>query len=61
MCAFDFCGPDHMLFGTDSPMIGENLIRDTINSVHEMNIDEADKDKIFTENAKRILKLSTLT
>ena len=58
MCAYAFCGADHMLFGTDSPMVGLSLLEDTIRSVHAMNIPEADKNKIFKENARQLLKLS---
>jgi predicted TIM-barrel fold metal-dependent hydrolase len=58
MCAHAFCGADHMLFGTDSPMVGVSLLKDTIRSVHAMNIPEADKNKIFMENAEKLLKLS---
>ena len=58
MCAHAFCGADHMLFGTDSPMVGVSLLRDTIRSVHAMNIPESDKNKIFKENARQLLKLS---
>lgn len=43
MCAYAFCGADHMLFGTDSPMVGASLLTDTVRSVHTMNISEADK------------------
>ena len=58
MCAYAFCGADHMLLGTDFPMATSNLVKETIRSVNEMTIPEAEKRKIFVENARQILKLS---
>jgi len=57
MCAYAFCGADHMLLGTDFPMASSNLVKETIRSVNEMPIPEAEKRKIFEENARRLLKL----
>jgi aminocarboxymuconate-semialdehyde decarboxylase len=57
MCAYAFCGADHMLLGTDSPMVTSDLVKETIHSVNEMSIAEREKRKIFEENAKDILNL----
>ena len=57
MCAYAFCGADHMLLGTDFPMVTSDLVRETIHSVNEMTIPEAKKKRIFEENARQILKL----
>jgi predicted TIM-barrel fold metal-dependent hydrolase len=57
MCAYAFCGAGHMLFGTDFPMVTPDLVKETIRSINEMTISEADKGKIFLENARQILKL----
>lgn len=60
MCAYDFCGADHILFGTDMPhdnQLGNGLIRDTINSIRKMDISDWEKMKIFEGNAKRLLRL----
>ena len=57
MCAYAFCGADHMLLGTDFPMATSNLVKETIHSVNEMTIPEAEKKKILVENARQILKL----
>jgi predicted TIM-barrel fold metal-dependent hydrolase len=46
-----------MLLGTDFPMATSNLVKETIRSVNEMTIAEAEKKKIFEENARQILKL----
>ena len=57
MCGYAFCGADHMLLGTDFPMVTSDLVKETIRSINEMTIPEAEKRKIFEENARRILKL----
>lgn len=61
MCAYAFCGADHMLFGTDMPydnQYGERFIRQTINSIEQMDISDLEKKKIFEDNARRLLRLS---
>ena len=60
MCGYDFFGPEHILFGTDYPYDlagGDKFIKKTIDAVYKMNISDADKNKIFEENAKRIMRL----
>lgn len=60
MCAYAFCGADHMLFATDMPFdsqAGYRLVRETIRSVEEMDITDAEKKKIFEDNARRLLRL----
>ncbi len=60
MCGHDFFGTEHILFGTDFPYDaegGDKYIRVTIDAVYRMNISDADKEKIFEGNAKRILRL----
>ena len=61
MCAYDYFGPEHLLFGTDMPFgLGETYgcTIDTIHSVDQMNIPNTEKEKIFENNAKRLLKLT---
>ena len=64
MCGYDFFGPEHLLFGTDMPfgLAGDLWLyrQDTIHSIEQMNIPDMDKDKIFEQNAKRLLKLSSV-
>jgi len=58
ICAYSFFGADHVLFATDMPYdseLGSRKIRTTINSIDQMDIPEADKNKIFEENTRRIL------
>ena len=57
MNAYDFYGPDHLLFGTDSPYGPPmGIVDETIQSVKRMPIPEEDKLKIFRHNAVNILK-----
>jgi predicted TIM-barrel fold metal-dependent hydrolase len=60
MCAHAFYGTDHMVFGTDMPFdmeIGNEAIRETIQSVERMDIPQADKEAIFETNPKKLLHL----
>lgn len=57
MCANAFCGADHQLYGTDFGMAGVSMVERVIRSINEMDIPEMDKRKIFSDNAKRILRL----
>lgn len=60
MCAQAFFGTEHMLFGTDMPYDSENgarYTRQTIQSVKDMAVSEEDKEKIFSGNAIRLLRL----
>ena len=58
-----YFGADRVLFGTDMPLGATfagsyGFTCDTIRAIEDMDISEADKKKIFADNAKRILKLS---
>ena len=60
MCAYAFCGADHMLFATDMPFdsqAGYRLVRETIRSIEEMDITDAERKKIFEDNARKLLRL----
>lgn len=60
MCAYEFFGPDHMVFATDMPYdneLGERLYRETIPAVEAMPIDETSRRKIFEGNARRLFRL----
>ena len=60
MDGFDFFGADHVLFATDYPYdaaSGDIFIRETINSVEEMDIPDETRKKIFEENARRLFRL----
>ena len=61
MSAFDYYGADHMLFGTDAPLGGvpgsgcHGNTDETIIAIEEMAISDADKKKIFHDNAVKLL------
>lgn len=60
MCGYAFCGVDHMLFATDMPYdseLGDRYIRQTIQSIEQMDISESEKKKIFEDNARSLLRL----
>ncbi len=59
-CAYDFFGPDHMLFGTDMPFdneYGSRLVKGAIESIKNLDIPESFLEKIFEGNAKKLLRL----
>ena len=59
MCAYDFFGADHLLYGTDAPLGPKyGLTQETIESIQRMDITEEEKDKILTRNAVRLLALA---
>src|SRR5262249_26096255 len=49
-------GADHVLFGTDSPPLATPL-PEIIDLIKNLPIPEGDRQKIFTDNAKRLFKL----
>ncbi|MFC1971711.1 amidohydrolase family protein [Chloroflexota bacterium] len=60
MCAYNFFGADHLLFGIDMPFdiqIGEYGMRNTIEAIEGMDVPEGDKKKIFEDNARKIMRL----
>ncbi len=58
MCAYAFCGAGHLLLGSDFPMINISLLEATLQSIREMDITEAEKERIFGENARELLHLT---
>jgi uncharacterized protein len=60
MCGYDYFGPDRIFFGTDMPFGSEKglwPVRKTIESVDEMKIPEAVRQKIYAGNARKLLRL----
>jgi predicted TIM-barrel fold metal-dependent hydrolase len=61
MLAYHFWGADHMVVGADMPLgdhyFGFRSYRQTINAIEAMDITEAEKKKIFADNALRLLRL----
>ena len=59
-CGLSFAGLDQLVFATDMPFdnqMGRRLIRDTIESVEQMELDADDKKKIYRDNALELLRL----
>ena len=60
-CAHTFFGTDHLLFGTDMPLgdgqLGYTNPGWTIEAIERMDISEADKKKIFEDNARELMHL----
>lgn len=59
-CGMAFAGIDQMIFATDYPFdnqSGRRLIRDTIQSIEEMGLAEADKARLYRENAVKLMRL----
>ena len=61
MCGYNFFGAEHILFGTDMPFdeeIGAGSTRQTIKSVEQMQITDAERKTIYEDNAKKLMRLS---
>jgi len=55
-CAIDTVGVDHFLFGTDSPPLFV-LKKEGVDLINKLGLSAEEKDKIYYQNAKRLLKL----
>lgn len=61
MCSYDFFGAQHLLFGTDMPydsQFGLTFTGETIKSIEQMAISDAEKKMIFEDNARGVLRLA---
>ena len=59
-CVVDFFGVDHVLFGTDTPFDpeqGPGFIRDTIADIDALALNEAERQRIYEGNARRLLSV----
>ena len=59
--AADFFSPDRMLFGSDCPMdatAGRAFTTDAVKSVQGMPLSQKEREAIFADNARRVLKLA---
>jgi aminocarboxymuconate-semialdehyde decarboxylase len=57
MCAYAFPGPKRMVLGSDYPHVIGDIVR-SVSSIEELDIPAAEKEWIFSENLKSLLKLS---
>jgi len=55
-CAIDTVGIEHFIFGTDSPPLFV-LKREGVDLINKLGLTEAQKNKVYSENAKKLLKL----
>ena len=55
---FDFFGLDHVLFGTDMPLGGPEVIPDTVADVRAVGLSREDEQKVMQGNAERVLGLA---
>jgi len=55
-CAIDTIGIDHFVFGTDSPPLFV-LKKEGVELIDKLGLTAAEKDKVYYQNAKRLLKL----
>jgi predicted TIM-barrel fold metal-dependent hydrolase len=53
--AYDFAGPDRLLFASDHPWVDPKLIAGSIESLKFSAVDE---EKIFSSNARKLFKLA---
>ena len=63
MCGYSLFGADKMLFASDYPYPGgaakgDIALGEVIESVERMNITDEEKAKIFSKNARKLLKLA---
>jgi aminocarboxymuconate-semialdehyde decarboxylase len=62
-CGLDFFGPDHVVFASDCPFDPEGgpmFIREGIRSIEDLKLPDNVRQKIYVENALRLLKARAL-
>ncbi|HZT97601.1 MAG TPA: amidohydrolase family protein, partial [Chloroflexota bacterium] len=58
-CVLDFCGPDHVLFGTDVPLGPPNAVEATIADIEASGLSADEREAVYAGNAERLLGLPT--
>jgi len=54
-CAVEFFGPDHVLFGTDTPLGPPDSVELTIADVEALDVTPSEREAILAGNARRVL------
>ena len=54
-CGFEFFGADQIVFATDTPL---GPIKPAIDALNTLDISAEDKRKMFSGNAKKLLKIN---
>jgi aminocarboxymuconate-semialdehyde decarboxylase len=54
-CVLDFFGPEHVLFGTDTPLAPPDAIDATIADLEAAGLSAADLAAVYAGNAQRLL------
>jgi aminocarboxymuconate-semialdehyde decarboxylase len=58
-CVIDFFGPEHVMFGTDTPLGGPGVIDATIRDLESIGLDQGDLAAVLSGNASRLLRITT--
>lgn len=56
-CVIEFFGPEHVLFGTDTPLGPPHAVEATIADLNDAGLSEADLAAVYAGNAQRLLGL----
>ena len=56
-CTVDFFGPGHVLFGTDMPLGGPDVVGETIADVDSLALPAAGSERIYAGNAREVLRV----
>ena len=58
LCAYAFHGPEHLVLGSDYPHVIGDIER-SVSSIQDLDIPDKEKEWIFSENLRLLLKLSS--
>lgn len=59
-CVVDFFGPDHVLFGTDTPLGPPDCVEATMRDIDASDLAESDRAAVYALNASGLLGLAEL-
>jgi aminocarboxymuconate-semialdehyde decarboxylase len=54
-CVLGFFGPDHVLFGTDTPLGPADAVERTVADIDACELSESDRSAVYSGNATRLL------